>query len=52
MWCVRFSDDQQDIGVAGSATAHMLDRCFHINDGELLSLLDEVTQHTTHGGMC
>ncbi len=49
---VRLSDNQQDIGVSGRATAHVLDGCLHIDDRELALLLNQLTQYATHGGMC
>jgi hypothetical protein len=37
--------------VTNRATAHGLDRSLHVDDRELMSLLDELSQHATHGGM-
>lgn len=48
---VGFGYNQEMVNVANGATGEVFDRGFHIDDGVLVRLLDELPQHTTHGGM-
>src|SRR5207244_7434681 len=48
---VWLRDDEQDIGIARRATAHMLDRGLHIKYRDVLWPLHQVAHHITHGDM-